>query len=709
MKKSFCLALIAIMLVNILSVISFAESGAENAVTLHAEYADEDTLGKMQMNRMKSSTEYGIGGRNANDASGKFTVTDIGSSSDFYTNTYVSQSLAANDITVSVSVFPNATVKEIYFATNGHAPLSQKVSVSSLNQNEWNTLALVYDKDGQNSELYVNGEYKSSLKYAIGNNLRIVFGLEKTHYADGYIYYDDMAVYSGKISYPAAAFEKYTVDGIFIHGYGNDSVSEFKSNAVFPRDGYTLKVYSVGGDELDDGQRVQKGRIVKILDGDVCIARYILGIPLTAAAGECMLFNEGYASPDGKFGSGNVLIKQKFICYGGKQKVTAAAALFDEKGSVVNVSYDVQTISGENYVSAALEIDKERGRKLKFYVFESDTLMPLCKVSEFAPYSDDKIESAAPLYKGFTVKSAVFNYDDCAASDIRMVELLDKYNAKGTFNLVGKYVLDVMRGRCRDKTGRDDDESVFEFVKNVYSGHEISSHTFSHRPAYLNPGEIGYDSKGNTLVGVSTEEEVADIKKGVSYLKQNLGIDGVIGLAWPNGYGTVRTDYQSDLLPAMKESGIKYARGIENGKFDLPNDWYVWNATCHHKNAPSYAEKFISLQNEGNLKCFFVWGHTYEFDENADNDNLNWNMIESVIKSLSGDNIWLASNGEIYNYVEAVKKADITDTEIRNNSDLTLYFNVNGKNTEIPAGEIYNLSQALLFASKAEALLQFKD
>ena len=115
------------------------------------------------------------------------------------------------------------------------------------------------------------------------------------------------------------------------------------------------------------------------------------------------------------------------------------------------------------------------------------------------------------------------------------------------------------------------------------------------------------------------------------------------------------------------------------------------------------------MQNEGNLKCFFVWGHTYEFDENADNDNLNWNMIESVIKSLSGDNIWLASNGEIYNYVEAVKKADITDTEIRNNSDLTLYFNVNGKNTEIPAGEIYNLSQALLFASKAEALLQFKD
>ncbi|UKI37285.1 MAG: hypothetical protein L6V93_03615 [Clostridiales bacterium] len=181
--------------------------------------------------------------------------------------------------------------------------------------------------------MYVNGEYKSSLKYAIGNNLRIVFGLDALCRRI-YILVTIWRFIREKISYPAAAFEKYTVDGIFIHGYGNDSVSEFKNNAVFPRDGYTLKVYSVGGDELDDGQRVQKGRIVKILDGDVCIARYILGIPLTAAAGECMLFNEGYASPDGKFGSGSVLIKQKFICYGGKQKVTAAAALFDEKAAL---------------------------------------------------------------------------------------------------------------------------------------------------------------------------------------------------------------------------------------------------------------------------------------------------------------------------------------------------------------------------------------
>ncbi|UKI37287.1 MAG: hypothetical protein L6V93_03625 [Clostridiales bacterium] len=105
----------------------------------------------------------------------------------------------------------------------------------------------------------------------------------------------------------------------------------------------------------------------------------------------------------------------------------------------------------------------------------------------------------------------------------------------------------------------------------------------------------------------------------------------------------------------------------------------------------------------------FVWGHTYEFDENADNDNLNWNMIESVIKSLSGDNIWLASNGEIYNYVEAVKKADITDTEIRNNSDLTLYFNVNGKIQKYPPGKYIIYRKLCFFASKAEALLQFKD
>ncbi len=63
------------------------------------------------------------------------------------------------------------------------------------------------------------------------------------------------------------------------------------------------------------------------------------------------------------------------------------------------------------------------------------------------------------------------------------------------------------------------------------------------------------------------------------------------------------------------------------------------------------------------------------------------------MQSLSGDNIWFATNGDIYRYAEAVKKAEVTDTEVKNKSDMTLYFNINGKNVEIAPGNSYKINE----------------
>ena len=227
-------------------------------------------------------------------------------------------------------------------------------------------------------------------------------------------------------------------------------------------------------------------------------------------------------------------------------------------------------------------------------------------------------------------------------------------------------------------------------AKEVYAGHELSTHTVNHYPAGLNPGEESADSNGIKLVGRSTEEEVADIQGCPVFLREKLDAQNVIGLAWPNGYGTARNDYESHLLPAMKEIGIKYARATANGSFDLPDDWYVWNATCHHNNAPYYADKYISLINEGSLKCFFNWGHSYELV--VEDESKNWTMLENVISKLANENIWFATNGDVYRYSEALAKAVVSDTEIINNSDITLYYQVNGENIEIASGETYSIN-----------------
>ena len=92
----------------------------------------------------------------------------------------------------------------------------------------------------------------------------------------------------------------------------------------------------------------------------------------------------------------------------------------------------------------------------------------------------------------------------------------------------------------------------------------------------------------------------------------------------------------------------------------LPTDWYAWMPTAHHKNPKvlEYANKFIELdvnkQYASNRypRLFYLWGHGFEFDR----DN-NWNLLEELCECFAEkDDIWYATNIEIYDYVKAFKK-----------------------------------------------------
>ena len=51
-------------------------------------------------------------------------------------------------------------------------------------------------------------------------------------------------------------------------------------------------------------------------------------------------------------------------------------------------------------------------------------------------------------------------------------------------------------------------------------------------------------------------------------------------------------------------------------------------------------------------KLFYVWGHSYEFDQ-CD----NWDHMEELVRKVSGrDDVWYATNGEIRAYVEAYRR-----------------------------------------------------
>ena len=64
-------------------------------------------------------------------------------------------------------------------------------------------------------------------------------------------------------------------------------------------------------------------------------------------------------------------------------------------------------------------------------------------------------------------------------------------------------------------------------------------------------------------------------------------------------------------------------------------------------------EKFLSFEDTWNArpKLFYLWGHSYEFE-----DNNNWDVIENFAKALGRkEDVWYATNGEIYDYVTEYK------------------------------------------------------
>ena len=151
--------------------------------------------------------------------------------------------------------------------------------------------------------------------------------------------------------------------------------------------------------------------------------------------------------------------------------------------------------------------------------------------------------------------------------------------------------------------------------------------------------------------------------------------------------------YNDEIVAALKSLGITYARTTEPSySFEIPTDWLRLKPTCHHAD-PKFSEllnKFLSGSPADDFKhrepwLLYVWGHSYEFDDNA-----NWDVIESACAELSKHkkDIWFATNSEVYNYVQAYKSLvySLDGERVFNPSHIPVYMEIRGKTYKIPAG-----------------------
>lgn len=226
------------------------------------------------------------------------------------------------------------------------------------------------------------------------------------------------------------------------------------------------------------------------------------------------------------------------------------------------------------------------------------------------------------------MKAVTFSYDDGVTQDKRLIEILNKYGLKATFNLnsglLGKSNT-LVRGGVTVNHNKIDPKDV----KAVYSGHEVAAHTLTH-PSLPN----------------STDSEVIrQVEEDRLNLSELVGYE-VVGMAYPGG-GVNNNERVAELI--RKNTGIKYARTITSTyTYDPQTNLYRFNPTVYHvmenrkERLMELAEEFIKLTPE-TPKIFYVWGHSYEFDI-AD----TWDYFEEFCKMISGrDDIYYGTNKEV--------------------------------------------------------------
>ena len=223
-------------------------------------------------------------------------------------------------------------------------------------------------------------------------------------------------------------------------------------------------------------------------------------------------------------------------------------------------------------------------------------------------------------------KAVTFSYDDGVTQDIRLIELLNKYGLKCTFNLNSER---LGTPRILDRSDRRTAHYKIhpQDVKYVYEGHEIAVHTLTHP----------------NLTQCDDAEVIRQVEQDRLNLSDLAGYE-VVGMAYPCG-GVNNDDRVAEII--RKNTGVKYSRTITSSEsFALQENLFRFNPTVYHVNFEkmmALGQKFLELKPE-TPQIFYIWGHSYEMDFGSD----CWVKLEEFFKLISNQSdIFYGTNKEV--------------------------------------------------------------
>lgn len=286
------------------------------------------------------------------------------------------------------------------------------------------------------------------------------------------------------------------------------------------------------------------------------------------------------------------------------------------------------------------------------------------------------------FYPGFKRKAISFTIDDGNLKlDEKFISYVKPAGIKGTFNLVSSFITpskkDAYRELYRDYEIANHEKYHPMWLRNPslpVSEEEFNAETANKDMLYKTGVDGLYyfckKETGRWFKGADEENYLRFVEDGKRELEEIFGVE-IKDFVWP--YGRQPSPV---LAEGLKNMGYRSVRGIVYDGFDLPDDRMNWGFYATYQNMLERAENFDELEDDGKLKAFIFGVHAHDF-ENAG----RWDVLEDFCKLYGNreNDFYYATVGEIFDCEDAIKSATVTEGEIKNNSSLPLYAEIDGE------------------------------
>ena len=220
-------------------------------------------------------------------------------------------------------------------------------------------------------------------------------------------------------------------------------------------------------------------------------------------------------------------------------------------------------------------------------------------------------------------KAVTFSFDDGVLQDIRLIEILNKYGLKATFNLNSGLASQSQRWNYN---GVDVVHIDAEDIPAVYKNHEVAVHTLTHP----------------NLTQLDEQEIIRQVEEDRMNLSRMVGYE-VVGMAYPCG-GVNNDERVAKII--REKTGVQYARTITSTyNFMLQKNLLRFNPSVYYteKRLDEIIDSFLTVERS-EPQLLYIWGHSYEMDAG----DITWEHFEEICNRISNqEEIFYGTNKEI--------------------------------------------------------------